>query len=234
MHVPPTAANGNVTLQTCSDPQRAVNTCRPGGSVSSHKVTGSVTWDSQFSYVSVQPGGKAEPHFLTSTCRNVKTSASQHSCAQPGLGCSCERGQGLGRGDNGRAELGTLRGNPWSDPGLTRGQGHGSSRWCQSRRPARQGCAHIYGWGWTTLLGQPLALQQDSALPGLPNSVLLKQTPVLLRFPSTLMAKVKATQRAGGWLPLPVPKLSDKVSFGWRRGRATCHEPLKPLLLLAW
>lgn len=55
------------------------------------------------------------------------------------------------------------------------------------------GCAHIYGWGWITLLGQPVALQQDSVLPCVPNSVLLRQTPVLLRFPSILMVKVKAT-----------------------------------------
>lgn len=95
---PPTAANGNVTLQTCNDPQRAVNTCQPGGSISC-KVTGLVTGDSQFSYVSVQPGGKAETRFLTSACRNVKTSTSQRSCALAGgLGRSRRRGQGVGRG----------------------------------------------------------------------------------------------------------------------------------------
>lgn len=64
----PTAANGNVTLQTCSDPQGTVNTCRPGGSVSLRKATGSVTGDSRFLYVSVQSGGKAEARFLTPAC----------------------------------------------------------------------------------------------------------------------------------------------------------------------
>lgn len=68
MCIPPPAANGNVTLQTCRDPQRAVNTRWPGRSISRHKVTGLVTGDSQLSYVSVQPGGKAELCFLTSDC----------------------------------------------------------------------------------------------------------------------------------------------------------------------
>lgn len=191
---PPTAANGNVTLQTCNDPQCAVNTCRPGGSISC-KVTGLVTGDSQFSYVSAQPGGKAETCFLTSACRNVKTSTSQRSCAWPGgWDAAAGVGRGWAGGDSG-AELGTLRGNPWSH---RHSWGRGSSCWCPEQEACTAGrcpfrCAHVYGWGWTTLLGQPLALQQASALPCLPNSLLLKQIPVLPRFPSTLMVKVKAT-----------------------------------------
>lgn len=45
--------------------------------------SGWVTGESQLPYVSVQPGGKAEPHFLTSARGNVKTATSQHCCSQP-------------------------------------------------------------------------------------------------------------------------------------------------------
>lgn len=167
---PPTAANGNVTLQTCSDPQRAVNTCWPGGSISSCKATGSVTGDSQFSYVSAQPGGKAEPCFLTSVCHTVSVPPSRRSCARPRGSRDCWQG------DDGRTELRRLQGKPRCD---RCGRGCGRCCWCPQQEACAAGrcpfgCAHQYGWGWTTLLGQPLALQQDRALTCLPRSVLLR------------------------------------------------------------
>lgn len=69
-------------------------------------------------------------------------------------------------------------------------------------------------------------------MPRLPNSLPLQQTPVWLRLPKTLLGKV--TSRAGGWLPPPVPQLSDKV-FPWQEEQEKsnmCHQPLKTLLFL--
>lgn len=99
---------------------------------------------------------------------------------------------GDGQRDDGRTELRRWQGNPWSD---RCGWGCGRSCWCPEQEACAAGrclfgCTHKYGWGWTTLLGQPLALQQDRALTCLPHSVLLKQTLVLLRFPRTLMTKI--------------------------------------------
>lgn len=131
----PTAANGNVTLQTRSDPQRAANTCWPGGSVSSCKVTGLVTGDSQFSYVSVQPGGKAEPRFLTSACQkchNIHLTALLRSAT--GLGHSRKCGQG------GRWQGRAGEGHRKETSGLADMVGAlAAPAGAQSRRPARQG-----------------------------------------------------------------------------------------------
>lgn len=92
-------------------------------------------------------------------------------------------------------------------------------------------CSHV----WMRLDNSPWAacgITAGQSRASLPNCLLLKQTPVWLRFQTHTAGE--SHLKSCAWLPPPMPKLSAKV-FPWQEeGKNNkSHKPLKKLLLLA-